>query len=99
MASESEELKTLIAVRSEIEAAAIVGALAEEGIRAESVGVFTAGFKAEAPGSVSVIVAESDLTRAQALLVELKRLAKDMDWSKVDVNRTDDSVSDTPPEP
>jgi hypothetical protein len=90
MALDSENLKTLVTASTEFEASAIASALEAEGIRAQAVGGFTAGFKAEAPGTVSVMVAESDLLRAQAVLADLKKEAGHVDWSQVDVDRPED---------
>ncbi len=91
MTSESESLRVLTTVTTDIEASTIVAALDAEGIRARAVGGYTAGFRAEAPGGVSVIVAETDLERAKAVLEELQKEGADVDWSQVDVNRPDDA--------
>ena len=62
----------------------IVNALADRGIRAEAVGGFTAGFKAEAPGEVSVVVGQADAARARKALAEIRREFAEIDWSMVD---------------
>lgn len=89
MADDDEHLKALTSVANEFEAAAIVTALEADGIRARSVGGYTAGFRAKAPGTVSVIVAESDLPRARQILAELRSHGADVDWSQVDVDDPD----------
>jgi hypothetical protein len=87
---DDEDLKTLTTVTNDFEGSAIVSALEAEGIRARAVGGYTAGFRAEAPGSVSVIVAEADLERAKKVLDELRRHGAEVDWSQVDVDRPED---------
>ena len=64
-------LNTLVRVPNEIEAAAIVNALEGHGIRAKAVGGYTAGFRAEAPGDVTVIVREADVVRSREVLAEI----------------------------
>eukprot|EP00752_Nemacystus_decipiens_P014076 g12512.t1 len=53
--------------------------LKREGIQAEPAGILTAGFRAGAPGRVKVLVHESDLEKAKALLDEYthSRILKD----------------------
>jgi hypothetical protein len=87
---DDEDLKTLTTVTNDFEGSAIVSALEAEGIRARAVGGYTAGFRAEAPGSVSVIVAEADLERAKKVLDELRRHGAEVDWSQVDVDKPED---------
>ena len=57
-----------ISVPNDIEAAAIVAALGRNGIEAMATGEFTAGFRAEAPGAVQVMVKQADLEQARSLL-------------------------------
>jgi len=78
-------LKILARVATEVEAAAIQGALAEDGIDAVITGGFTSGFKAEAPGNVAVHVREADVARARAILHKLRDDQAAIDWSQVDV--------------
>jgi hypothetical protein len=87
---DAEDLKTLTTVTNEFEASAIVSALEAEGIRATAVGGYTAGFRAEVPGGVSVIVGEADLERAKKVLEELRRHGAEVDWSQVDVDEPED---------
>ena len=55
----------LLSVANEIEAGDLVTALAAYDIEAFTVGGFTSGFKAEAPGNVQILVRRSDLDRAK----------------------------------
>ncbi len=82
---DDENLVKLTTVPSEYEATAIASALEAEGIKARTVGGFTAGFRAEAPGGVSVVVLDEDLPRAQQILADLKAHGAGIDWSQVDV--------------
>jgi hypothetical protein len=65
--------KTLVWLANELEAAMIVNALEDQGIRATAVGGYTSGFRAEAPGGVRVVVARGDLVRAREVLAEARR--------------------------
>lgn len=89
-------LKTLLSVPNEWEAAAVVGALAEEGVPAKAVGAATAGFRAEAPGEVAVLVAEEDVPRAQAILASVDLQATEVDWSQVDVGQPEETAGNKP---
>lgn len=51
-----------------IEAASVVAALEAEGIKATVTGTFTAGFQAEAPGDVQVVVRHSEAEQARVLI-------------------------------
>jgi hypothetical protein len=87
---DNENLKELTAVWNEYEAVAIVNALEAEGIRAQSVGDYTAGFRARSPGGVSVLVLEEDLERAKAILTDLRTHGPGVDWDHLDVNQPED---------
>lgn len=63
--------ETLISVPNDLEAAMIVSNLAAHGVDATTFGEFTAGFRAEAPGEVKVLVRRSDLQRAREALDKL----------------------------
>lgn len=91
MAADPKGLEVLVSVSNEIEAAAIVTALAEYGVKATATGGYTSGFKAEAPGGVNVIVANADLDRARQALAEIQEKQDDIDWSKIDVGEPDGS--------
>ena len=73
MSTDPNNPEVLISVRTDIEAAVIVGALAARGIDASTTGGYTAGFRAEAPGEVNVIVRRSDVERATNALAEIER--------------------------
>lgn len=64
------QFELVVSVPSEVEAAAIVSVLAEQGIAAKATGGLTAGFRAEAPGEVGILVAVDDLPRATEILDE-----------------------------
>jgi len=66
-------------------ARALVAALADQGIQATTTGDFTAGFLAEAPGTVQVVVKRKDLPRAQQVMDEADADTTQIDWSQVDV--------------
>lgn len=85
MTDDSSPLERLTRVTSEVEAATIVTALAAQGIKATATGGYTAGFRAEAPGYVNVVVRHEDLTKAKQVLAELQQDESDVDWSQVDV--------------
>jgi hypothetical protein len=86
---DDEKLSKLTTVTSEYEATAIVSALEAEGIRATTVGGFTAGFRTEAPSGATVVVLEDDLPRAKQVLADLRAHGAGVDWSKVDVDEAD----------
>ncbi|MCP4463860.1 MAG: hypothetical protein GY819_13780, partial [Planctomycetaceae bacterium] len=52
MTDHPDNLKTLTQVENELQGSLIVSSLKEAGIHATLTGVFTAGFRAEAPGYV-----------------------------------------------
>ena len=91
MPADPNNPEVLTSVRTEVEAVAIVGALAARGIEASTTGSFTASFRARAPGYVSVIVKYEDLDRARHALAEIKQGEPDIDWSQVDVGDPDES--------
>ena len=90
MPSDPNNPEVLTSVRTEVEAAAIVGALAARGIGASTMGSYTAGFLAEAPGCVNVIVKCKDLARAKHSFAEIQQDQPDVDWSQVDVGKPDE---------
>jgi hypothetical protein len=90
MARDEDSLARLTSIRTESEAGIIVGGLEARGIQATMSGVYTANFRAEAPGWVEVLVAEQDLAEAQAILKEVHTEHDDVDWSQVDVGNPDD---------
>ena len=60
-------------VPTEFEAAAVVSALEAAGIKAMAVGGHTAGFRAEAPGDVAVVVQENEAEQAKVVLAEFRK--------------------------
>ena len=90
---DDEKLVKLTTVPGEFEATAIVSALEAEGIKSQTVGGFIAGFRAEVPGGVSVVVLEEDLPRAKQIFADLKAHGAGIDWSQVDVDDPDGGES------
>ncbi len=70
--TEPDDIVSLTSAGNEAEAVAIVARLEAEGIKAQSVGGLTAGFRAEAPGYVQIIVPRADLERARKILAEIQ---------------------------
>jgi len=60
-------------VPTEFEASVIVSALEAAGIKAMAVGGPTAGFRAEAPGEVAVVLQENEAEQAAAVLAEFRK--------------------------
>ena len=85
MAEVADSIVRLTSTPREIEAATIVAALADHGVRATTTGTYTAGFRAEAPGWVHILVAADDLTRSQELLEDIRRETAEIDWANVDI--------------
>ena len=90
MDDQSSSPTVLLSVGSEAEAAGIVTALADYGIETSVTGGATAGFKAEAPGSVQILVRRADVEQAQRALDEIRRDEADIDWSKIDVGEPEE---------
>ena len=90
MEEDNDRVVTLAFFETEIEAMSIVDELKLEGIEAQASGLLTAGFRAEAPGRVKVLVHASDLAQAKELLDDYIASKEDIDWSKVDVGEPED---------
>jgi hypothetical protein len=73
MSAESDTLEVVARVTNEMEASLIVQCLANQGINARAVGGFTSGFRAEAPGDVSVLVRSGDLERAKKVVAATRQ--------------------------
>ena len=84
-----DKLVALVKVPNEVDGSMVVAALEESGVKATLTGVFTAGFRAEAPGDVSVMVSEKDLAVAQKILKSID-LEAPVDWSAVDVGEPEE---------
>jgi len=95
MHEDDDNVVTLAFFPSEIEATMIADELKREGIQAEPAGLLTAGFRAEAPGQVKVLVHESDYERAKALLDEYVHSRDQIDWSKVDFGQPEGDGDDS----
>ena len=54
--------------RLSVEAAAVVTALEAEGVETTTTGTYTSAFQAEAPGSVQVVVRQSQADKALAII-------------------------------
>jgi hypothetical protein len=90
MTPEPNELTArLTSAPSETEAAIVVAALEENGIRASS-DEYTSGLRAGPWNWVDIMVAEQDLARAKEVLADVQRDNDHIDWSQVDVGRPDD---------
>jgi len=91
MTTDPNSPEVLVSVPNDVEAAAIVTALAERGVRASTTGGYTAGFRAEAPGQISVVVRYADLDQAKLTLAEIEKDQAEIDWSQVDVGDPDEA--------
>lgn len=69
----SDALEVLTRVPSEAEASMIVQCLTSQEIAAHAVGGYTAGFAAQAPGDVSILVKCGDLARAASALAAVQQ--------------------------
>jgi len=85
MPNDDDTVVTLAFFPSEIEASLLADELKREGIQAEAAGFLTAGFRAEAPGKVKVLVHASDLERAKQLMDQYIASREEIDWSQVDL--------------
>ncbi|GJM19880.1 MAG: hypothetical protein DHS20C14_20930 [Phycisphaeraceae bacterium] len=68
--NEGEAPVVVAEYETELQAGFARSLLEEHGIEARMVGGLTAGFRAEAPGRVRVLVHAADLERARAILSE-----------------------------
>jgi hypothetical protein len=91
---EPDKLVTLANLAGEIEATLLANELKNQGIRAEASGVMTAGFRAEAPGSVKVLIRAADHAEAKRVMDEYFESRKAIDWDQVDVGEPENE----PPE-
>jgi hypothetical protein len=89
MSNPNERTAVLTSVPSETEAAIVVAALEENGIRAET-DEYTSGLRAGAWNWVKIIVAEEDLQRAKQIFEQVQRENDHIDWSQIDVGEPDD---------
>lgn len=68
MTSDPNSPTVVYRANTSIEASAIVTALEAEGIETTTTGDFTANFQAEAPGTVDVVVRQSQADKARAII-------------------------------
>jgi hypothetical protein len=85
----NEDTSTLTRVPSETEAAIVIAALEENGIKAES-DEYTSGLRAGPWNWVDIMVATSDLERAKEVLVQVQEENDHIDWSQVDVGEPEE---------
>ena len=85
MQETDDNILTLAFFPTEVEATMIADELKREGIQAEPAGILTAGFRAEAPGRVKVLVHQRDYEKAKSLLDEYIHSRENIDWSQVDL--------------
>lgn len=82
----------LTEVPTEADAILLRDALAEHSVRAVYNGAAIAGFRAEAPAMVRVLVAAEDLERAKQLITDHGLdSGAEVDWSQVDVGDPEDA--------
>lgn len=84
MQESDDNILTLAFFPTEVEATMIADDLKREGVQAEPAGILTAGFT-ETSGKFKVLVHESDLEKAKALLDEYIHSRDEIDWSQVDL--------------
>ena len=84
MQETDDNIVTLAFFPTEVEATMIADELKREGIQAEHAGIQTAGFT-QTSGKVKVLVHETDLEKAKALLDEYVHSRDEIDWSQVDI--------------
>src|SRR5688500_12458002 len=90
MSKHSERLVLLESMPTGMEAGVAVAALEEAGMQATLTGTYTAGFRAEAPGWVKILVAEDDLQQARTVLRDVVRENMNVDWSQIDVGEPEE---------
>jgi hypothetical protein len=89
MSNPLEQTSTLTRVPSETEAAIVIAALDENGIRAES-DEYTSGLRAGPWNWVDIMVATQDLAKAQEILARVQEENDHINWSQVDVGKPED---------
>ena len=85
------DLAELITIPHEYEAQLIIAALEEKGIIAQQAGGAVSNFKVGAPGGVTIFVRPEDHERALAAYAEIREESDHIDWSKVDIDSTDEA--------
>jgi hypothetical protein len=72
MTTKNDSLMTLTTVSTEMEGQLLVNLLEEHGIPATAAGGMTSGFRAEAPGTVQVMVMQDRLSVARVIVDEFQ---------------------------
>jgi hypothetical protein len=91
-ANDPDAPEVLTFVLTDTEAIAVVAALKGCGIHASTTGGYTAGFRAQAPGQLQVIVRRHELQLARQVLADIKEDAAEIDWSQVDVGEPEENI-------
>jgi membrane protease YdiL (CAAX protease family) len=91
MPEKPNTLEVLVRVPTEAEASLIVQSLADQGISAKAIGGYTSGFKADAPGDVSVVVKCCELAHAAHILAAVRQSPS--------AAQAADNEADQPPSP
>lgn len=86
---DDDDAVVLVNASTEWEASFIAEALNERDIDAQASGGLTAGFRAEAPGFVRVIVPRDQLERARRELAAIREEAANIDWSRIDLGEAE----------
>ena len=90
MTEEVKHLVKLMGFPTEAGASAVKAALEDAGIRVAVTGDTIAGFRAEAPAEVRVMIAKKDLAQARQVLDDLQHDLANIDWSAVDVGQPEE---------
>lgn len=94
MSDPLEQTAKLTSVPSETEAAIVIAALADNGIRAES-DEYTSGLRAGAWNWVDIMVPAQELAKAQEILAKVQEENDHINWSQVDVGQPEYDVEET----
>lgn len=89
MSDPLEQTAKLTSVPSETEAAIVIAALEDNGIRAES-DEYTSGLRAGPWNWVDIMVPAQELAKAQEILAQVQEENDHINWSQVDVGQSDD---------
>ena len=81
----AEETVIVTQVDNELEAAMLIDALKEESIKAASAGGITAGFRAEAPGGVNILVHQKDIETARVVIENFNNEHFNIDWDSQEI--------------
>ncbi|MEM1445370.1 MAG: DUF2007 domain-containing protein [Planctomycetota bacterium] len=90
--ADPSEPVTLCMLNSEVQASMLVAELNAAGIFAVASGGLTAGFRAEAPGRVKVLVPAERYEEAQTLYAEWIAGVEEIDWDQVDLGEFEEGA-------